>query len=207
MMKVLVITGGIGSGKSMVCGILKDKYGIPVYKADKRAKELYAEVPLLIESMEKALEVSLRNECGDFSPGMLAEVIFNDQEALRLVEDMLFPVIKADFALWAEKYTDEEVVAFESATVLEKQQFNGFGDVVLLVNAPFALRLSRALERDKVDEGKVLSRMACQPLMNRLSDGESDDRIDYVIQNDASASDLGEKLREFIEKYTLTKML
>jgi dephospho-CoA kinase len=109
--------------------------------------------------------------------------------------------------LWAEKYTDEEVVAFESATVLEKQQFNGFGDVVLLVNAPFALRLSRALERDKMDEGKVLSRMAYQPLMNRLSDGESDDRIDYVIQNDASASDLGEKLREFIEKYTLTKML
>ena len=51
-MKVLVITGGIGSGKSMVCGILEDKYGIPVYKADKRAKELYAEVPLLIESME-----------------------------------------------------------------------------------------------------------------------------------------------------------
>jgi dephospho-CoA kinase len=205
-MKVLVVSGGIGSGKSVVCSILKERYGIPVYEADLRAKQLYVEVPEMLDDMETKLGVSLRNSSGEFVPSLLAEIIFNDSDALRLVEDMLFPVLMKDFADWAERQ-DCEVVAFESATVLEKQQFEGFGDLVLLIAAPVQLRLSRAMERDKASREKIQARISLQSSMNMLSDGHEDSRVDFVLKNDSSFENLELHLKEFMEKYSLTKML
>ena len=203
-MKVVVVTGGIGSGKTSVCRLLAEKYGIPVYEADRRAKELYTEFPSMLDRMESVLEVSLRDDSGEFVPARLADVIFNDADALGMVEDMLFPVMKEDFASWAKGY---ETVAFESATILEKPQFDGFGDIVLLVDAPVPLRLARAIERDCVDEAEVISRMEAQPLMNFLSEGGRISRVDHVLMNDSSLEKLDRDLAEFMGKYGLTKML
>ena len=203
-MKVVVVTGGIGSGKTSVCRLLAEKYGIPVYEADRRAKELYAESPSMLDRMESVLEVSLRDDSGEFVPARLADVIFNDADALGMVEDMLFPVMKEDFASWAKGY---ETVAFESATILEKPQFDSFGDIVLLVDAPVPLRLARAMERDCVDEAEVISRMEAQPLMNFLSEGGRISRVDHVLMNDSSLEKLDRDLAEFMGKYGLTKML
>lgn len=204
MMKVVVVTGGIGSGKTSVCRLLAEKYGIPVYEADRRAKELYAEFPSMLDRMESVLEVSLRDDSGEFVPAHLADVIFNDADALGMVEDMLFPVMKEDFSSWAKGY---ETVAFESATILEKPQFDSFGDIVLLVDAPVPLRLARAMERDCVDEAEVISRMEAQPLMNFLSEGGRISRVDHVLMNDSSLEKLDRDLAEFMGKYGLTKML
>ena len=204
MMKVLVVTGGIGSGKSSVCRLLSVKYGIPVYEADRRAKELYSEIPSMLDQMETALGVSLRDDFGQFVPHRLSEVIFNDSEALGRIEDILFPEMKKDFATWAE---GREVVAFESATILEKPQFEGFGDITLLVDAPLSLRLTRTMARDVVDETKVAMRMQAQPLMNSISEGRAFSRVDHIILNDSTFEKLEEKLDIFIEKSGLTKML
>ena len=99
------------------------------------------------------------------------------------------------------------MVAFESATVLEKEQFDDFGDIILLVDAPMDVRLSRACSRDGADKAKVQERMAAQPLMNSISDGGACERVDCVILNDGSIEELEQKLTEFVEKYGLTKML
>ena len=205
-MKVLVVTGGIGSGKSLVCSVLSSKYGIPVYEADKRAKELYVKVPSLLEEIEVALGLSLRNSDGRFVPAQLAEVIFSDASALGMVEDILFPVLKKDFLMWAEK-SDSSLVAFESATVLEKPQFDDFGDIVLLVNAPVSLRMQRAMVRDGLTEEEIRSRMEAQPLMNRLSSGCSHPRVDYVLDNVSSEDELLDKLADFIGNMPITKKL
>lgn len=204
-MKVVVVTGGIGSGKSLVCRMLAEK-GIPVYEADKRAKLLYVEVPSMLDGIEASLGVRLRDSNGDFVPAILAEVIFRDKTALKKVEDILFPVMKKDFARWSEAQ-GKEVTAFESATVLEKPQFDGFGDIVLLVDAPVEVRSSRAMQRDGVSEEAIMMRQKAQPMMNRLSQGETDPRIDHVLLNDSTEEELERKLDEFIEKYELTKML
>ena len=206
MKEVLVVTGGIGSGKSLVCRILKEKYGIPVYEADQRAKRLYVEVPAMLQEIESALGRRLRNDDGSFAPMILADVIFNDPKALCQVEDILFPVMKQDFAEWAEGQ-DAEVVAFESATVLEKPQFDGFGDIVILVNAPLDVRTARAMSRDGASKERIQSRMNAQPLMNRLSQGEADPRVDHVIDNGSTEEDLIRNLTKFIEKYMITKKL
>jgi dephospho-CoA kinase len=81
-------------------------------------------------------------------------------------------------------------VVFESATVLEKPQFEGFGDKIVLVDAPFETRLERACRRDGTDREKVLARMHNQKLMNELSAGGEDPRIDCRIVNDCSIDDL-----------------
>lgn len=205
-MKVLVVTGGIGSGKSLVCSILNSKYGIPVYEADKRAKELYEKVPSLLADIESALGISLRDQDGRFIPAHLAQVIFCDASALSVVENLLFPVLKKDFLMWAEKLGGG-LVAFESATILEKHQFDDFGDIVLLVNAPTSLRMRRAMVRDGVSEAETLSRMEAQPLMNRLASGCSHPRVDYVLDNVSSEDELRNKLAEFIRNTGITEML
>ena len=81
-------------------------------------------------------------------------------------------------------------MVFESATILEKPQFDGFGDKVILVDAPFELRLERACIRDGVERDKVIARMQNQKLMNDISDGYVDPRIDIRIINDGGMEDL-----------------
>ena len=166
---------------------------------------MYSEIPGMLDAIEDALGCGLRNDAGEFAPQKLAAVIFNDVSALRKVEEILFPVMMSDFERWAQG--KGEVVAFESATVLEKPQFDGFGDIVLLINAPLSIRTERAALRDSADAAKVKQRMSAQPLMNRLSEGESDSRIDFTINNDSAIENLSEKLGDFVEKYGLTKML
>lgn len=186
---VMVVTGGIGSGKSEVCRILMDMGYVHQYNADSRAKALYEEHPTLLGDIEASLGCSLRDENGRFQPSRLAAVIFSDRTALEIVESHLFPALKEDFFSYVGE-CGEVVVVFESATVLEKTQFDGFGDKIILVDAPFETRLERACRRDGADREKVLARMQNQKLMNDLSDGSEDPRIDCKIMNDSTFEEL-----------------
>jgi dephospho-CoA kinase len=186
---VIVITGGIGSGKSEVCRILREMGFCAQYNADSRAKALYEEHPTLLADIEGALGCTLKDENGRFIPARLAARIFTEPNSLELVEAHLFPVMMDDFASFAGN-CGEEIVVFESATVLEKPQFEGFGDKIILVDAPFEVRLERACRRDGADPEKVLARMHNQKLMNELSAGGEDPRIDCRIVNDCSLDEL-----------------
>lgn len=201
-MKVIVVTGGIGSGKSEVCRILYDMGFRAQYNADLRAKSLYETHPTLLDEIEKSLGCRLRDDMGVFQPAMLASVIFSDKMALECVENHLFPALMDDFESYAGT-CGEEIVVFESATVLEKKQFEGFGDKVILVDAPFEVRLDRACRRDGSDTDKVLARMQNQKLMNDLSAGCVDPRIDCRIVNDGTFEDLECRTKKAINSLIL----
>lgn len=194
-MNVLVVTGGIGSGKSEVCRILATKGLTDQYNADARVKELYVSSPGLLDSIEKRIHCKVRDNSGRLVPALLAERIFADRAALEAVEAVVFPALMEDFRSFVSAASCE-IVVFESATVLEKPQFDGFADKVILVDAPIMLRLERASGRDGADKEKIWSRMENQKLMNALSEGASDPRIDAVIVNDGTL----EKLEERTEK-------
>lgn len=200
----IVVTGGIGSGKTSVCNILSERYGFPVYEADIRVKLLYDMVPGLVEAVERVAGRSLRDSDGHFVPSLLAEVIFDDAVKLNEVEQIVFPALKKDFSSWIDVHLDCRHHIFESATILEKQQFDGFGDIVLLVDAPVLLRLDRAASRDGSERDRILSRMKNQTLMNRLSEGDSDQRVNHVIWNVGSYSELVSKVDDFVINYRLT---
>jgi dephospho-CoA kinase len=197
---IIVLTGGIGSGKSQVCRILSEDYGFHVYEADARVKELYNTHPELLSRIEVALGASFRNAEGDFVPSSLAQVIFCDANALETVESLVFPVLIDDFNTWMSGITDDLPVIFESATVLEKPQFKGFGDKVILVDAPFQTRLERASRRDGVAKNMIYSRMMNQVMMNKISDGEIDPDTDAVIHNDCTLDELHQQVLLTIER-------
>ena len=204
---ILILSGGIGSGKSVAAGMLNEMYGFPVYSADRRVKELYVEHPSLLNKIERELGCDISDNDGRLIPAALAQVIFSNREALEKVESLVFPVLKNDFESWMKAHPST-VHILESATILEKDFFKGFGDFALVVTAPFELRLSRAIQRDGADENAVKARMAAQEMMNDMELLKHKCQLDFdVCLNDGTPEDLRSKLREFVENRVLTKML
>ena len=195
-MTVLVVTGGIGSGKSLVCRMLHEKWNLPVYDADSRVKALYMEHPTLLAEIETALGCVLRDGNGQFVPQMLAERIFSDSAAMEQVEALVFPALLDDFRAFSSAM--EGTVVFESATILEKPQFDGFGDKVMFVDAPLDLRLERACMRDGSSRGRILARMESQKLMNSLCGKPAGGRIDAVVVNDGTVQELQDRVDEAV---------
>lgn len=207
---VIIVTGGIGSGKSEVCRIIAQEYGFPVYEADRKAKELYVRYPELLSAIESSLDCVVRDPENVFQPRMLAERIFGDGKAVATVEELLFPYMLSDFKEFAE--SSGNIIIFESATVLEKHFFDGFGDKVILVDAPYPVRLERACRRDGALPETVMARMDGQKLMNAISEGMAGTfvpessfgrayaRIDEIIMNNGSAEDLVRSVRDTMER-------
>ena len=180
-MKTVIVTGGMGSGKSAVCALLRER-GIPVYDCDSRAKALYGEVPSLIPSLEKALGQKLRNKAGQLDKAALAQRIFTDPSARETVEAAVYPALLKDFQAWRAAQEKAPFVVLESAVILSKPLFRGIADAVVVVEAAPELRIRRAMERDGAPEEAVRGRMASQ---------ESVVPADAcIIRNDGSLEDL-----------------
>ena len=211
--KTILLTGGIGSGKSSAAAVLSS-LGIAVYNADTRVKALYENVQGLVDELEKILGCSLRDDLGSFDKKKLATCIFgaNAAENLALVEGVVFPYLLDDFKDYSRKMAIEAssrgqngpiYVAMESATALEKTVFHDFGDIRLVVDAPIELRLERACMRDGATREQILDRMNEQPLMNSISKGDVPQGIDAVIMNDSTLEVLQQRVKMVLEKLTI----
>lgn len=198
-MKTVVITGGIGSGKSVVCRYLAERYGWPVYEADSRVKQLYLQHPTLLSDIEDSLGVSLRDGDERFSPKLLADVIFRDPEALAKVEELVFPALTEDFEQWKMRHVDSRFVAIESATILEKPQLKDMGDIVVLIDAPVKVRTDRAAARDAVRSVCIQERIRNQKLMNDISEGVVECPADYRILNDRTPVELMQNIDNLVK--------
>lgn len=176
-MEIIVVTGQIGAGKSVLCDILR-KRGIPVYDCDSAAKSLYGTHPELAS--------------------LLCDDIFSKPQRLKALEDALFPVLLEDFRQWAER-SSSRFVAMESATILQKEFFNGFGDYVLWVQARADVRMERALKRGGISPESILSRMALQ------GDFSTSERVDCVIDNSSDVQHLENQVNEFLKSINYGK--
>ena len=189
-MEILVVTGGIGSGKSEVCRILSEVFSCGVYSADSRVKLLYDVHPTLLSDLEKLTGESMRDDEGRFVPSRLSARIFTDRSLLKQVEALVFPALMEDFQAWSKSYSEDPFVVFESATILEKPELKGFGDKVILVDAKMQTRLERACRRDSASAESISSRMQNQKLMNSISAGETEPEVDAVISNSGTLEEL-----------------
>lgn len=180
-METIFLTGFIGSGKSAVSALLRER-GIPVYDSDARTKALYDESPVLVPALEEALGIPLRTSDGKLDRKALAAVIFNDASARERVEALVYPAVLEDFLRWREAHADAPFVVLESAIILSKPIFNGLADRVVLVTAPREVRLQRVMARDGLSEEEVIRRMDAQQMPL--------DGIDTVLQNDGTPEQL-----------------
>ena len=179
------ITGGIGSGKSYVSNLLRQKFDIPVYDCDAEAKRLTA----TDEEIRRKLIQLVGPEVFDgqeLNRKRLADYHFADPEHASKVNAIIHPMVLEDFRLWANRQP-ESIVALESA-ILYESGFNEYVDYVLFVDAPEEIRLKRAMQRDTAPEEKIRARMQMQhPELHRkqadiIIDNSTEDDTKLLVQ-------------------------
>ena len=175
--RVILCTGGIGSGKSVVVRTLT-VLGVPSYDCDRAAKELYDRDPQLLAEVVRLTGPGVLHATGRLDRAALATRIFSDPALLAQVEACVHPAVIRDFSRWLED-RPEPVVVLESAILLEKPQYAGLYDKVLVVTAPEDVRIARVVARDDATEAQVRRRMALQ-----WSDERRLACADFMVEND-----------------------
>jgi dephospho-CoA kinase len=172
----LGVTGGIGSGKSLVCQLLRGMK-VPVYIADDEAKRLMSEDPDVRRQLIALVGASVF--VGDaLNKALLAEYLFAKATHTARVNAIVHPAVRDDFRRWTINHADVGVVAIESAILFEA----GFADEVdvrWLVYAPRELRITRTMRRSNMSRYRVEQRMSSQ-----MDDQSKVPLCDAVIVND-----------------------
>ena len=170
------ITGGIGSGKSVVSRLL-EIMGIPVYISDIEAKRITNTDEVIRRELSALVGQDVfRN--GELNRPLLASYIFGHPEHTKAVNGIIHPRVKADFRQWAARQTDKPLVGMESAILLEAG-FRGEVDFLVMVYAPLKLRVERSIKRDCSSKEQIMKRIEAQ-----TSDEIKRKHADFVIVND-----------------------
>jgi len=190
------ITGGIGSGKSLVSGIFH-LLGVPVYNSDQRAKDIMHEdhdVRLQIRSLFGAEAYDSK---GKLNRGYIASQVFSDKDLLARLNAIVHPAVGDDFHRWCEDHAGRQYILKEAALIFEAG-INTSLDKVILIFAPENLRISRVRARDRIDELSVRARIE-----NQWSDRKKAQLADFIIVNDGNQSLLRQtmEIHNFLIEY------
>ena len=177
-MKVVGITGGIGSGKTTTCKIF-EQLGVPVYYADLRAKNLMLHNEKLRSRIKQAFgEKAYSN--GDLNREYLAKEVFGSKDKLFVLNGLVHPAVADDFEAWLEQNEKAEYVLKEAAILFESGAYHNV-DVTVLVIAPKELRIDRVTDRDGSSRDDVIKRMNNQWTQERKAK-----LADHIINNDGT---------------------
>ncbi len=155
----VAITGGIGSGKSVVCKIF-ELLGVPVFYADSVARFLMDNASSVKQQLIDWYGQDIYLPEGTLHRKKLAQIIFNDKIELEKVNRLVHPIVRQEFVSWCKAQTNIFVVQ-ESAILIESGQEKTFDHVILVV-APTEDRIRRVMHRDNQTREKVLERMKNQ---------------------------------------------
>lgn len=189
------ITGGIGSGKSVVAELLS-LYGVPCFIADTESKRIVDSSDMIREQLISLFGPSIYTPDG-LDRKQLASYIFQDTIVLNQVNKIIHPVVSNAFLQWVDTQNSEFTV-IESAILFESK-FDHLVDVTLTINAPLALRIERASNRDKCDANVIKQR-----IKHQTTDDEKEIRANYVILNNNKTS-LIKQIEVFITTITQKK--
>ena len=179
------VTGGIGSGKSYVCKIFQDQFGIKVYDADRRTQD------------DIILRENVRNQIinnfgidsyidNKLNKEKFKKLLFSDKSALDKMNKIIKPELTKDINNWVNLQSDPYVIV-ECAIIFENN-FEDIFDKIVVVTSPIGLRIERLIKRG-------LSYDNISKIINvQLSDDEKIEKSDFVIVNDDSLLDQIKKL-------------
>lgn len=181
-MRRIGITGGIGSGKSIVSRVFA-ALGAPVYDSDSRAKWVMANDFVLREQLQAAFGAEAYDAAGQLNRPYLAQVAFNDAAQLARLNALVHPRVGKDFATWmaAQAAVGHAYILKEAALLYESGAYRGL-DAIITVFAPPEVRTARVQSRDA-----HRSAAEVQAIMGKqMSEEEKLQRADYVVYNDNS---------------------
>ncbi|MCB0820021.1 MAG: dephospho-CoA kinase [Bacteroidetes bacterium] len=174
-MRVIGITGGIGSGKSTVCAILS-AMGYPVYNSDNRAAVLMQESPLIQSKIRELFGESVFSAEGKPDRAKIGSLVFNDAVELNKLNSIIHPAVGSDFYDWLAKQ-NSSLVFKESAIIFEHNLQENL-DAVWLVYAPEKMRIARVMKRG-LSKDEIKARMSKQ-----IAPEIAIDKSDSIIIND-----------------------
>jgi dephospho-CoA kinase len=174
------ITGGIGTGKSLVCRIFS-LLNVPVYDADSRAKWLVANDPLLKEQIKNKFGNDIFSPQGELNRVLLASRVFSDAEQLTVLNSLVHPRVGDDYKRWVALQQGVPYVLKEAALLYESGSYATLHKVIV-VTAPLELRLERIQARDPQ---RTLAEI--HAIINKqMDEALKISRADYVIHNDGT---------------------
>lgn len=174
------ITGGIGSGKTLVSKIFAC-LGIPVYDADSHAKELMTTDGILVSQIKKEFgDLSYLSD-GTLNRKYLSEVVFNNQERLDVLNKLVHPRVGENYTQWVKRHNKKAYVLKEAALLFETGSYQAL-DKIIVVHAPEEVRIKRVMHRDGRAEQQVR-----EIIRKQMSEEEKLKRADFIIHNDESS--------------------
>jgi len=174
------ITGGIGSGKSLVCQVFL-ALGVPVYSADEQAKWLLNHDEKLKKSVEALLGIEAYLPNGNYNRVWVASKVFNNPILLRELNALVHPRVGEDTKMWLKQFKNASYVIKEAAIMGKAGQSNSL-DKIVVVYTPVEVRVARVLKRDSQrSESEVRDIIARQ-----VAEEERFKIADYVLHNDES---------------------
>lgn len=174
------ITGGIGSGKSLITNVFT-VLGVPVYNADTQAKILQDTHPDIINPTKQLLGTESYLPNGMLNRAWVAQKVFGNALLLSQLNAIIHPVVYAHFIDWCTKQNALNVsyILYESALTVETGYYKKL-DKLIVVTAPEVLRVHRVLRRDPHRTVEQIKNI----LQAQMPDSEKVLVADFVINND-----------------------
>ena len=173
-MKIVGLTGGIGSGKSTVLKQFED-LGINTYSADKVAKKLINSNEDIIESIKSLFGDNIYDN-NILDTIKLSKIVFQDSHKLESLNSIVHPAVAKDFKSFIKTNHGDYIVK-EVAIIFETNTEDNY-DKIILVRAPIEDRIKRVVLRDNITKDDVIRRVN-----NQIDDSTIIDKCDYIIDN------------------------
>jgi dephospho-CoA kinase len=174
------ITGGIGSGKSLICKIFQH-LGVPVYDADSHAKDLMTTDGILISGIKKEFGDLAYDQNGKLNRSYLGDHVFRDEKKLALLNSLVHPRVGIDYKNWVKENSGHAYVIKEAALLFEANTASNL-DKIIVVSSPEDIRIKRVLSRDPhrtVEQIKAI-------VEKQMPEAQKLERADHIIVNDES---------------------
>ncbi len=178
-MKIVGLTGGIGSGKSTVLTNFKE-LGAATFIADVEAKQLMNTNAELIKDITLLFGLEAYKN-GTLNRSYISEIVFNNNTKLAQLNALVHPKVRAHFQNFI-KTTKAEIVIYEAAILFESGS-DKLCDYIITVTADFEERIKRVMHRDQTDKEAVMQR-----IKHQLDDETKVLKSDFVITNNTFQS-------------------
>lgn len=186
----LGITGGIGSGKSLVCALFA-QLGVPVLSADLIAKKIIGCDEEVQREVLHLLGEEAFDRDGSLNREHIASMIFSNRSLQKKLNAIVHPRVEKELDRQLAEFEKNGVkVAIVEAALIYEAGYDRRLDAVIVVDADQRERVRRVVERDKSSPSEVRKRMRSQwSVARKLL------KADYVIRNDGSREDLERNVR------------
>ena len=194
-MKLIGLTGGIGSGKSTVAALIAAQ-GFTVIDADRIARDIVEPGMPALAELARAFGEDILNEDGTLNRGLLAQCAFSDEKRTQLLNGIMHPRIDEETQRRFEsaRANGEQVVIYDMPLLVDKGLHEGM-DQTVVVDVDVETRVKRLVEHRGLDEEDARRRIAAQ-----IDDDARLAVADIIIDNNGSLEDLKPQVKSLVDK-------